>query len=348
MSTKQKNYWPLVSVIIPFYNVKNYIKNTLESVNNQVYKNIEIILVNDGSTDNSLKVVKEFLSKCKFKYTLYSQKNSGVSAARNKGLSLSSGEYVVFVDSDDLLSPQYINKMYETIKENDFSMVICGFNTFRDDGLIYRNKFIIEEPDSLASIEIMNRFLTRKIKISIWSLMVKKDVIEKYKIRFASGYKYSEDMHFIWKLLAHVERVGVISSPLYYYRWRDSSAMANFNDSRLDGLYLMKDIEKYYEKYCKDFAKKFKKYGIARWVWATLWQSACALSYNEFKYFSNKIMASAMMKKLEDFPDIRVRLSSKIYRYNNYLYYLFIRKIAQLKDIKRINNNRILYILLRI
>src|SRR5665647_1590636 len=103
----------LVSIIVPFYNVEDYIEKTLVSIDEQVFKDFEVILIDDGSTDKSHQVVESYLPKCSFKSVLIRQQNSGVSAARNNGLTNATGEYVVFVDADDLLSPYYIKQMYE-------------------------------------------------------------------------------------------------------------------------------------------------------------------------------------------------------------------------------------------
>ena len=113
----------LISIIIPFYNVEDYIERTLASIDTQLYKNIELILIDDGSTDKSYEVAERYLFKCDYKHMLVKQEHSGVSSARNNGLSIASGEYVAFVDSDDLLSPYYIKQMYEHLNTNQIEMV---------------------------------------------------------------------------------------------------------------------------------------------------------------------------------------------------------------------------------
>lgn len=325
----------LVSVIVPFYNVEDCIERTLVSIDKQVYKNIEVILIDDGSTDKSYELAEKYLSKCDFKHILVRQENAGVSAARNIGLSIASGEYVVFVDSDDLLSPYYIKQMYEHLNNNQIEMVICGFHTFKDDMNVSNLPHVLDKTEIMNSLEVMQKFLYGAIKISVWSIMVKKELITSFQLRFAEGYKYSEDIHFVWMLLAHTNKVTYDHTHLYYYRMRTGSAMEKFNEFRLDGLYLMQDLEGYFKNHCERFAAEFLKYGVARWVWGTMWQSACALPYSEFKDFCLKLMANEMMKKLSDFPDARVRVSSKMFILSNYVYYLSSRIAARVSNVNR-------------
>jgi len=331
----EQNASSLVSIIVPYYNAEEYIERTLESIEKQVYKNLELILIDDGSTDKSYEVAERYLFKCNFKYLLVRQENSGVSAARNNGLSIASGSYVVFVDSDDLLSPNYIKQMYEHLTKYQLEMVICGFQTFEDESTLINIPLDLENTQIMNSLEVMQKFLYGTIKISIWSLMVKRDLIAKFQLKFAEGYKYSEDIHFVWRLLAHTNKVAYDRNLLYYYRSRIGSAMTKFNESRLDGMYLMQDLEEYFKKHCEDFAGEFSNYGVARWIWATLWQSACALTYGEFKHLCPKLKANEMMRKLRSFPDLRIRLSSRMFGLSHYSYYKCSRVVAGIAKVNR-------------
>jgi glycosyltransferase involved in cell wall biosynthesis len=334
MVIEQKNKI-LVSIIVPFYNVEDFIENTLISIEGQIFRDFEVILINDGSTDNSHKVVEKYLSKCSFRSLLLSQENSGVSAARNRGLLNAAGEYIVFVDADDILSPRYVGQMYENISKNKTQMTICSFDTFVDDKSLPTKIQHEGKAELIDSLDLKYKFLLGTVKISVCSIMVKRELLSKYNIRFAEGYKYSEDIHFVWRVLAHTDKVVIDLLPLYYYRWRSGSAMANFAESRLDGLYLMKDLEKYFQTYCEGFAQEFKKYGVARWVWSTMWQAACALPYSEFKAICLKMNAGDMMKKLKKFPDVRVSKSASLYNLNYYAYYRLARITACLTGINR-------------
>ena len=117
----------LISVIIPVYNVAEYIDRCVDSLLSQTYSNIEIILINDGSTDNSSEVCHRLGDRHSDKIKVIDQENKGVSAARNAGLDIANGEYIVFVDADDWVSNKYVEKLYTAITENDSDLAFCGF-----------------------------------------------------------------------------------------------------------------------------------------------------------------------------------------------------------------------------
>ena len=216
-------------------------------------------------------------------------------------------------------------------------MAICGFYEFEAENvlgdLVYTETF-----ELLDSYKAMYRYLIEGLQISIGSFMVESDLLKKYDITFAGGFKWDEDNHFIWKVLTHVDRVALDMSPLYYYRIRRGSAMSNFDMDRLKGIILYKDIEDYLEKYQVDFKDTYKKYGIARWVWSLLWQAACALSYTEFIGICNSIKAFDWMVKLRQFPDIRVSKSSYLFAYSPFAFYCASRIMARLKRVNRFSS----------
>ena len=123
---------PLVSIVIPVYNVENFVKDTLSSVCNQTYKNIEIICVDDGSTDNSLSVLNFYSEKDK-RIKVLSQSNSGVSAARNNGIRAAEGEYICFLDSDDFMHPQNVELQVKAITDSGADIVYCRFKNVPED-----------------------------------------------------------------------------------------------------------------------------------------------------------------------------------------------------------------------
>lgn len=126
----------LVSIIVPVYNVEKYLKECIESIINQSFSNLEIILVDDGSTDESGNICDDFLNKDK-RIKVFHKTNGGLSDARNYGINNSSGKYITFVDSDDLISPIFIDVLYNAIKQYDTHLSICGFQRFKDNDNLY-------------------------------------------------------------------------------------------------------------------------------------------------------------------------------------------------------------------
>ena len=126
----------LISIIIPVYNAEKYLRQCLDSIINQTYTNFEVLLVNDGSTDSSGMICQEYVENdSRFRY--FEKENGGASSARNLGLERSGGAYITFIDSDDWVTPEYLEVLYTTLKENDVDISISSFKLFEPDGIHY-------------------------------------------------------------------------------------------------------------------------------------------------------------------------------------------------------------------
>lgn len=134
----------LVSVVIPIYNVEKYLRKCIETVIDQTYTNIEIILVNDGSTDNSLQICNQFKEKDK-RIKVINKKNGGLSDARNVGIKNAQGKYICFIDSDDFISEKYIEELHNLIVENKAQIAVCGFENVNEFGKSISKKEIISQ-----------------------------------------------------------------------------------------------------------------------------------------------------------------------------------------------------------
>lgn len=331
----------MISVIIPMYNVDKYIKDCLSSLEKQTINNFEVIVVDDGSTDNSLKVVESYIECSKITIRLITQSNSGVSAARNTGLKNAKGEYICFLDSDDILNPKFLAIMYNTLNVNDADLAICKMRSVPEHFDFY-NKEINEADFSIHTRDkqmALTDYLYGKLISSACSIMVKKKVIIDNDILFSTGYKYSEDLEFVWKVINSSKIINSVDKELYYYRTREDSVMSKVSIERLDGIELMKGLEKYFKNQNAEFYPYFKKYGVARWVWATLWQ--CGLScnkYEEFKYYMKLLDSRKNLIQLVSFPDTKVQLSSGLFLISPKLYYFFIRKFLKSRVQRKIIN----------
>ena len=218
---------PAVSIIIPTYNVESYISTTLESVKKQTYKNIEVIVVNDGSKDNTSEVAKRVLSNSDFPWTVIDQENQGVSVARNVGLSKASGKYVLFLDGDDIISEFFVEKMYKKAKELDCDIVFCKFDmALREAGKLR----ILQTYDDLFDPKVHKRFercasgleVLREItKYNVWictdSAIYRREFLLNEKLSFVPGHWVGEDIEFIFKALFKAKRVASVSDILAFY-----------------------------------------------------------------------------------------------------------------------------------
>lgn len=228
---------PKVSVIMPVYNVERYIVRSLDSLINQTLKDIEIIIVNDGSTDNSKQVVKIYSEKYKDKIKLVEKKNGGLSDARNYGIPHATGEYIAFLDSDDYVEPDTYEKMYNKAKEDNSDLVECDFiweypdRKKVDTGKIYNNK----------------KEMLTYARVVAWNKLIKRSLIEEHKIKFPKGLRY-EDVEFFYKMVPYYNKVSFIKEPLIHYTQRNSSISNTQNERTQEIFEVMDNVIKYYKE----------------------------------------------------------------------------------------------------
>ena len=223
-----------VSVIIPVYNVENYLRKCLDSLVNQTLKDIEIIVVNDGSPDNSQEIIDEYVKKYPKKVVSVIQENGGQGTARNTGLLYAKGEYIGYVDSDDYVEENMYEELYKKAKEDDSDIVICG------------NNVVKENYDFLSKEEVDKEFLLGKM--AVWNKIYKKNIIVDNKIQFRSKVWY-EDLDFTMKVYFSSKKISYVDKPLYNYLLREGSTMNNNNIKR--NLELIEAFDSLID-YCKD------------------------------------------------------------------------------------------------
>lgn len=224
---------PLISIVIPIYNVEAYLKICIESVLVQTYTNIEILLVNDGSPDNCGKICNEY-ALIDNRIKVIHKENGGLSDARNIALDIIEGEYVTFIDSDDSVAPDYIETLYNLIKEYNVTLSISGFihvyegkEENKIDGKSLSKGFL----SAFNAIETM--FYQNKFETSAWGKLYKKELFGN-EIRYPKGLLY-EDLPTTYKLILKAGNVAYTNKRTYYYLLRkDSIQCSKFNTKKLD------------------------------------------------------------------------------------------------------------------
>lgn len=230
-----------LSIIIPIYNSEKYLKECLDSIVNQNYKNYEVILIDDGSKDSSAEICKKYVSaNSNFKY--YYQTNSGVSAARNFGISKSKGEYIYFMDSDDKIVKETFDYIINNIKNYD--LLCFGYTKWYKKNLVdmsFDEK--IRDIDNFRC----QIFTNPRIGGYLWNKLFKREIIVKYNINFDQRVNYSEDLHFVIRYLNFCSSISYKPKILYYYRFRKSNVSANFNYNKNKSILLVyKDLFDYF------------------------------------------------------------------------------------------------------
>lgn len=230
-----------VSIIVPIYKVEKYLKRCLESLVSQTFQEIEIICVNDGSPDQSQKIVDEYVEKYPHLVKGYLKENGGLSDARNYGLNLASGDYVAFIDSDDWVEPEMIEKMYRAAREQEADLVICDFVM----------DWETEEKESLyiSGIRQESTDFMRNVLLSgpsAWNKLYKKDLFLKTDIRYPKGLWY-EDLATTLRLIMNTNKIAHVKEAFVHYIQREGSIMATLNEKVLDIYKVLELIEDYYK-----------------------------------------------------------------------------------------------------
>ena len=213
---------PLISIIVPVYNVENYIFSCLQSLLQQSYEKIEIIIVNDGSTDNSLEICRDFQKRYLKQITVIDKRNEGLSSARNTGINHSKGDYIAFVDSDDVVHQNYISTLFKVIGEADIS--ICSLKKFYRPELIEPRSSLDKWHIQTFSGDVANGLLYDEQKgldmAVVTNKLFKKDIWKIFK--FPEG-RLHEDIAVIYRIFDYVKSVAYVDAELYFYRIRNNS-----------------------------------------------------------------------------------------------------------------------------
>lgn len=236
----------LISVIIPVYNVENYVEKCIQSVLNQTYQKIEIILVNDGSKDGSEEICLKYAKKDK-RIVYVKQKNGGLSAARNKGIEVAKGSYYVFIDSDDYVNIHFIEELYRVILETGASISVCDFEKVDDkasnDIRSYENGTVRVYENRGKMLNLYNEYSA--ITTVAWNKMYSKNIFK--DIKYPKG-KLHEDEFVIYDILNNADKIAYTNCAYYYYLQRSGSITGNYKLSRTDVLEALRDRMKKFKE----------------------------------------------------------------------------------------------------
>ncbi|MDE6402890.1 MAG: glycosyltransferase [Muribaculaceae bacterium] len=227
---------PLISVIVPVFNCERYLCDCIESILSQHYDNLELIIIDDGSDDSSLEIAHRYARHDK-RVVVVHQDNGGPSAARNHGLDIARGEYITFVDADDIIDPDYLEVLYVLCVESGADMAACGI-TRRFDMLGVRNEGYI----TIDAIGFVTDVLYQRMSDnSVSAKLFHRDLWQGIRFR---DMRY-EDLEVFPRVCLNARSVAVTTSALYFYRPNGSSFISNYSESRLDVFKALDSLEEY-------------------------------------------------------------------------------------------------------
>lgn len=264
-----------ISIIVPIYNVEKYLVPCLESIINQTYKNLEIILIDDGSTDSCPQICDEYALKDE-RIKVIHKKNGGSSEARNDGLQKITGDIIAFVDSDDLLSVDFYQKLLQTLTENNADIVECGFSKFETHLELENLTPPANKPTQIFKTEIALELLMKEdLKQVIWNKIYRKEVL--LDIMFPVG-KFIDDEYWTYKVFGNSQKIVRITDILYFYRQQEGSIMRRkYSLKRLDGLQALEERI----NYMKENFPNLENLAIKIFSLGSLWHYQQVAKYSE-------------------------------------------------------------------
>lgn len=227
-----------ISIIIPVYNVEEYLRECLDSVVNQSFKDIEIICINDGSTDNSYKILEEY-SKTYDNFKIINQSNKGLSTARNEGLKIAMGEYVYFIDADDVLKENALDIIWNNCKQKHPDVLFFSFENFSDSQSLknrFEDKFKGKKRNSIclnkmSGKDLLNFFCkNNEYYVNVWIQVLRREFLLKNKITFYDGIIYEDNLYTL-KVLLEARSAYCTNDILYAKRIRENSIVTKKQDS---------------------------------------------------------------------------------------------------------------------
>lgn len=278
-----------VSVIVPVYKVEKYLEKCLESLVNQTLSDIEIVIVNDGSPDNSEKIIeiysKRYLNKIKY----VKKQNGGLSSARNYGIPYATGEYIAFLDSDDYVELNMYELMYNKAIEDNYDMVECNFIWE------YKNKTKIDIGEKYKGT---NEAL-EKARVVAWNKLYRRDVLINSNILFPEGLRY-EDVEFFYKILPSLNKIGFVDNAFIHYVQRDNSISNTQNERTkeifniLDNVLIFYKNNELYGKYKEELEYTYTRY--------LLCSSLKRMVKVKDKVIRDKLLSETWIRLNENFP----------------------------------------------
>lgn len=304
----------MISIIIPIYNSQQFLRECFNSILHQTHRDFEVILVNDGSTDNSKSICLEYCDRdSRFKYI--EQSNSGVSAARNTGLDTASGDYIVFVDSDDEIAPDYLDSLHNNIGGCDMSNCNLSFNKEK----LGTGDKIFSQYNAKQIVEAYQTLSMRNLGITC--SLFKKGIIDKVHLRFVVGCYVNEDTEFVLKYVANCSTIVVSQYIGYYYREVDTSAMHRLSEKSLTSIEATKRIEKYlWERGLVERPNYLIEAGVMNYIF----KSAISRNREIFEYLHSQYDIRKFSKKMFRYPKFRRKIVSICYYFmGKHVFWMF-------------------------
>lgn len=312
-----------ISVIIPCYNCELFIRETLESLSKQTYQDFEVVCVNDGSKDGTLAVLEQCQGQDFLDMQIIDKPNGGVSSARNAGIRAAKGEYVLFLDADDMYHPAYIELLYNGMMKHNTDVAYCWVS--KDSKTVFQEQkdvpFVLQNQN-----EAMHNLLYCMPKVAFCCYLYRKEWLIREHLEFDENTRRFEDREFNWKYLCHCKTAVLIDAPLYFYRTNFESATQSrkiqWKTERLDAV---RRVEAYMERMGCSFLPELKGYLFPRVMWSVAKNYAICGEKAFLKRLGKEYDVKNCMKRTAKDGNKLVALASLCYLFHPSLFYHIVR-----------------------
>ena len=313
----------MISVIVPVYNVEKYIVKCLESIVNQDRRDFELLLVNDGSKDDSISLAREYLTDKDIDWKVIDKENGGLASARNAGLKQARGEYISFIESDDAVSADFLSGLLaEMDDETDF--VFCAFQFVKqqkapeDDNT---EKIIFEKEG------LMNAFLKRNIAFVVPSMFFKKSFLLENNLFFDEKIRFSEDQPFIWNVILHSGRSVYLYRKMYGYYLRDDSIMTGSSYEKIIASY--REFKEVITKIFSGYPEydNVRELILPRWELGALYTSARIVDYEQYRKIYEEMDGRSILSRIRGIGEIKAYLLAGVCSISLKLLYKLCRRM---------------------
>ena len=302
----------LISIIVPCYNSERYLSDCLLSILNQTYVNWEVICIDDGSQDNTLSILNHYATLDE-RFKIISQSNAGVSVARNKALSQCQGEYICFVDSDDLIEPNFLITLLQLIS-HQADLAICGFT----------RSMVFCMDDAQGYIEMSGKrcieriILDKSFNPQICCMLFRHNIIKEKQLEFVIGCTRGEDREFILKYLVYSNKVCYTNNLLYHYGVNAQSAMAIFSIKSLTSIEASQRTVNYYKKV--NYSVRGLEFEFSRTLWKFMILAILSGQNDLYQIIREKYDLKRQMEHLYSHPGLSEKLTARLFVWNEALF----------------------------
>ncbi|MBQ6560424.1 MAG: glycosyltransferase family 2 protein [Erysipelotrichaceae bacterium] len=312
-----------VSVVLPVYNVEAYISACLKSIAEQDFRDFEVLLVNDGSLDHSIDTAKDYLENTDLNWRTIEKENGGVSSARNAGLKEAKGDYVVFVDPDDMLSRDFLSSLVNEMKE-ETDFVCCSYQFIKEQQV---PEDVNDQKEILDRKELLDRFLKRTIDFVLPSMLFKRRFLLDNGLLFEEEIHFSEDQLYMWNVILHSNRIVYLHKKMYGYYLRERSTMTGSSLKKITNGY--REFKVYIEKYFEPYPQyvSIRNRLLPRWELGALYTSARITDYDDFKKIYEEMNGKTVFSRLRGIGEIKAYLLGAMCSLSPKLLYRFCRRL---------------------